>query len=110
MQILPTLPTDNIYKLKAVAGLWMLAGLFVFCFWSVYWQYQVEVQTRHTMAYYSSVNSERNIVARINSIQSGNIDENEVKWISSNLGVDEEKKLLEIALVNNRKTIAMYKK
>lgn len=110
MQILPTLPTDNIYKLKAIAGLWMLAGFVVLGFWSVYWQYQLEVQTRHTMSYYSSINTERDILARVKSIQAGNLNQNILKWTPPYLAIPEEQKLLETALENHRKIIAMYKK
>jgi len=110
MQILPSLPTDNIYKLKAIAGLWMLAGFVVLGFWSVYWQYQLEVQTRHTMSYYSSVNTERDVLARIKSMREGKFNENILKWVPPNLTISEEQNLLKIALENHRRTIALYKK
>jgi len=110
MQILPTLPTDNIYKLKAIAGLWMLAGLFAFVLWFVYWQYQLEVQTRHTISYYSAVNTERDVLARIKSIQNGLLNENKLKWIPLGLSVTDEQNLLKFALANNRKIIALYKR
>lgn len=110
MQILPSLPTDNIYKLKAVAGLWMLAGFIVLGFWSVYWQYQLEVQTRHTMSYYSSVNIEHDVLARMKSMQAGKFNENILKWVPPNFTISEEQNLLKIALENHRRTIALYKK
>ena len=110
MQILPSLPTDNIYKLKAIAGLWMLAGFVVLGFWSVYWQYQLEVQTRHTMSYYSSVNTERDVLARMKSMREGKFNENILKWVPPNLTISEEQNLLKIALENHRGTIALYKK
>lgn len=110
MQVLPTLPTDNIYKLKAIAGLWMFAGLLAFGVWLVYWQYQLEVQTRHTMSYYSAVNTERDVLARMKSIQNGLFSENKLKWMPPDLPLKDEQNLLNLALENNREIIALYKK
>lgn len=110
MQLLPTPPTDNLYKFMAISGLWLVAGILLFMFWLVYWGFQSQIEMKHSQEYFFSVNMEREISSRINSINSGKYDENKLSWVPAGSTPEQERSFLKFGLDNHRKTIEKYKK
>jgi len=73
--------------------------------WLVNVQIQLDKDRVRSQAYFFSVNMERNIERRLDSIEAGDVDKNRLDWVPSNFSIEEEKHFLEIAQSNHKETI-----
>lgn len=105
MKGIPSTPTDNIYKFMAISGLWLIAGFFVLYAWLVNVQVQLDKDMIRSQAYFFSVNMERNIKQRLDSIDEEKFDENRLDWVPERFSIKEERHLLNIAYENHKKSI-----
>lgn len=109
MKGIPSTPTDNIYKFMAISGLWFIAGLLALYVWLVNVQIQLDKDRERSQAYFISVNMERDIKRRLDSIEKEAFDENRLDWVPENFSVEEEKNFLTMVQKNHHETIAENK-
>ncbi len=95
MKGIPSTPTDNIYKFMAIA-------LYI---WMVNTQIQLYKESLKTQSYFFSVNMERKIENRLDSIKNKNFDENILDWVHRSYTPEQEKNFITKALDNHKETI-----
>lgn len=108
MRWIPSVPTDNLYKFMAVSGMWMAFGLIVFFGWLVSIDIQMAKESKEAQAYFFSANMISQIDRRIASLDAGKIDENGIPGISTSLDPDQERRFLQEAAKNHRRTMDEY--
>ncbi|GAA6134386.1 hypothetical protein NBRC116188_11750 [Oceaniserpentilla sp. 4NH20-0058] len=109
MKMLPAIPTDNYYKFLALLGSWMMFGVFLLFVWIIYLEYEIEERNIAISSYFSAEGSLRDIQNRLNSINTGEFDDNKLDWVPSNWNLDQEKRILEHAKNENSKTVLVNK-
>lgn len=106
MKPIPTAPTDNLYKFVAILGLWMFLGLLALLGWFVYLEYEVKDNSIASSSYFRSVQALSEIEDRMESIRTGNLEENKLDWVHKSLDLEQEKHVLEIAQENHSESVA----
>jgi hypothetical protein len=107
VQWLPSLPTDNIYKLIAIFGLWLLAGLLAGLLYLSYLKFTIDRDT-DTSLYISRMENDLNqITRRINSLNADKPQENKISWSA---GFKDELAMLEKLQKHHQATIDEEKK
>ncbi|GHA95968.1 hypothetical protein ACFFLG_03620 [Shewanella indica] len=106
---IPSTPTDNIYKFMAISGLWFIAGFIALYIWLVNTQIQIDKEALNSQAYFFSVNMERKIKNRLDSIEKGKLDENRLDWVPASYTPEQEEMFLSKALENHQETIKKNK-
>lgn len=109
MNGIPSTPTDNIYKFMAISGLWLCAGFIALCIWIVNTQVQLDKERLKSQSYFFSVNMEREIENRLNSIGAGKPAENRLHWVPASYTLEQEKQFISEALKNHQETISKNK-
>ena len=109
MKGIPSTPTDNIYKFMAISGLWFIAGFIALYIWLVNTQIQLDKEALKSQAYFFSVNMERKIKNRLDSIEKGKLDENRLDWVPASYTPEQEKIFLSKAFENHQETIKKNK-
>lgn len=94
MEILPSPPTDNIYKFAAILGAWFAAVLLgIFVVFS-YVTYQSSEGMQRTVVRGQDMNSEFQVSQRLEAIDSGRFSDARLTWMSPNISIDQERKML----------------
>lgn len=109
MNVIPSTPTDNIYKFMAISGLWFVVGFIALYIWLVNTQVQLDKERLKSQAYFLSVNMERGIQNRLNAILAHKPAENRLGWVPTSWTLEQEAKILSIALENHQETIRKNK-
>lgn len=94
MEILPSPPTDNIYKFAAILGLWfatLLLGIFIVF---AYVTYKSSEGMKRAAVYGQNLNSEFQVSQRLEAIESGRLSEARLTWMLPNTPIDQERKML----------------
>jgi hypothetical protein len=93
----------------AISGLWFIAGFIALYIWLVNTQNQLDKESLKSQSYFFSVNMERNIKTRLNSIENEKFDEKRLDWVPVSFTPDQEKKFLTKALENHQESIEKNK-
>jgi len=93
----------------AISGLWFIAGFIALCIWLVNTQIQLDKEVLKTESYFFSVNMERKIKRRLESINNENLDENRLDWVHASYTPAQEKRFISKALENHQETIKKNK-
>jgi len=109
MKWLPSPPTDNLYKFMSIFGLWLLLGLVLLFAWLGYLNFQVKKEGERSQAYFISTNMELKISTRLASIKAKHFNENRLEWVLPDTGIEQEQKILQMALDNHRQIIEKNK-
>ncbi|KIF61087.1 MULTISPECIES: hypothetical protein [Pseudomonas] len=80
MQWLPSFPTDNLYKLIAIFGLWLTAGLLAGMFYLSYLTYALEEETKQNIHYMNTEARISEIKKRLTSLKNNAPEENKLEW------------------------------
>lgn len=105
MKWLPSPPTDNLYKFMSIFGLWLLLGLVLLFAWLGYLDFQIKKESERSQAYFISTNMESKISTRLASIKAMHFNENRLEWILPSTGIEQEQKILQMALDNHKQII-----
>ena len=105
MKGIPSTPTDNIYKFMAISGLWFIAGFIALYIWLVNTQIQLDKEALKSQSYFFSINMERKIERRLESIKKNEFDKNRLDWVHSSYTPEQEILFISKALKNHQETI-----
>ncbi|WP_218396777.1 hypothetical protein [Alteromonas lipotrueae] len=105
MKGIPSTPTDNIYKFMAISGLWFIAGFIALCIWLINTQIQLDKEGLKSQSYFFSVNMERKIKRRLESIENNEFDKNRLDWVNSSFTPEREKLFITKALESHQEAI-----
>lgn len=93
----------------AISGLWLFAGFIALYIWVVNTQVQLDKERLKSQSYFFSVNTEREIKNRLNSIGAGKPTENRLLWVPASYTLEQEKQFISEALKNHQETISKNK-
>ena len=93
----------------AISGLWFVVGFIALYIWLVNTQVQLDKERLKSQAYFLSVNMERGIQNRLNAILAHKPAENRLGWVPTSWTLEQEAKILSIALENHQETIRKNK-
>ncbi|MGY2293288.1 hypothetical protein ACW9H6_12180 [Pseudomonas sp. SDO528_S397] len=99
---LPSPPTDNLYKLMAIFGMWLSAGLIAALLALSYLKYNIDQSTDEFIYKQHVKNDIEKIKKRLASLKADKPEQNVLEWSS---GFKDEKAVLEKVLESNLETI-----
>ena len=105
MNILPSTPTDNIYKFMAISGLWFIAGFIFLYTWFIKTEIDLANQSQKIRSYSDSKVILNKINLRLESINTNEISANKLDWIPIDMDIKTEKIILLGAKDNHQKYI-----
>ncbi len=95
MNFLPKPPTDNLYKLSAISGTWLLSFGVIYYIALGFLSYNLEVESRKTSVLFSSQKKIVQIDERLEAISNGNLKESIVPGSIRFDGSEKEVEFLE---------------
>jgi len=108
IQLLPSPPTDNLYKFMAIFGAWVLLILALFVMGIGYLSFKSREESQQAIAYTRSVGTVLHIQDRLDAIQAGRLNDAIVTWFFFNDTAATEKAFLRKALQNNKEYLAHH--
>lgn len=89
----------------AISGLWFIAGFIALYIWLVNTQIQLDKEALKSQSYFFSVNMERKIKKRLESIKKNEFDKNRLDWVNSSYTPEQEILFISKALKSHQETI-----
>lgn len=109
MNILPSTPTDNIYKFMAISGLWFIAGFIFLYVWLIKTEVDLKNHSQLIRSYSDSKIILNKINLRLESIRANKISDNLIDWIPADTDIESEKIILSEAKKNHQEYIDKVK-
>lgn len=106
MKIIPTAPTDNLYKFMAIFGLSLTVILAAVLVWFSYLSYLGSKELEATQSYYYSQDTVRQVTVRMTAITEGRLNENKLDWVPAYEKPSDEMKFLKLVYENHQKSMA----
>lgn len=110
MYLLPTPPTDNLYKYMALTGLWLCFGVLALIAVLYYQNFESQEFNKQQSWMYSKEDAKRKFESRLDSLSKGRLTENTLKGISDRFTPKEEAVLLEKLRLSTAEEISILKK